>query len=205
MRRYACILGLLLGCSREAPEPIVPVHEVATPKPAPPVTSPAKVLFRIEAVIDGTLEVVTLTDDGTLRIGPLATRIELARNEYFFAKQASLRFVEIDATHAGILFAAPTEESEDPPNRYRLFVKKKGTIHVALDRVIGTYGVTELAFSKTFGARYVEDAWSACDRTKYPIVAASDEVTFALDAALDLVEVARRTTKTVHRCRELSG
>ncbi|MBI2394007.1 MAG: hypothetical protein HYV09_30835 [Deltaproteobacteria bacterium] len=203
-RAHAPVLSLVLlastACSRPLPDTATAAPEAVAWKTPADAGPKVEILFRLDADLGSGTEAVTLAADGTLRVGAASVRLELARNEYFFEQQGSLKVVDIDRATAlrGILFTEPTSESEDPPNRYRLFLKVDGRLHLAFDRVLGVYGPTELTFTGSGEARYREDAWTACDRAGHPAETKAEEITLRLDALVRLTEVARTpTTKRV--------
>jgi hypothetical protein len=203
--RYV-LLVCMLGCSRptldHAPFLVSATNESVPPKPAP-IAKRADVLLRIERDLDG--DEVTLDADGVLRAGKAKIRVELARNEYFFPLQSALTSVAVHPGVNAILFTEPTEESEDPPNRYRLFRKSGGDLELVLDRVIGTYGVTPLTFSGKGTASYIEDSWTACERAKYPPFATIHEVTLQFDGTARFLGDTRAPTKKAQNCKQLAG
>ena len=152
-------------------------------------------------------EPITLTTDGLVHVGDWTIQVELARNEFFWKKQAGLVVVEIDKKKGvrGVLFTEPTGEGEDPPNHYRLVLAYEGALHLAYDKVLGAYGVTPLEFSGDGKARYHEDPWTACDRAKPKKNVKPHDVTLALDKKQMLVEIARKTSAAMVKCDQLSG
>jgi hypothetical protein len=186
----------MLGCSRPTLDQAIATKE--TVPPTPKVEQHAEILLRVG-------DEITLDADGVLRAGSASTRIELARNEFFFPLQASLKLVSIDTGVEAILFTEPTSEGEDPPNRYRLFRKDGSKLEVVLDRVIGVYGVTPLTFSGKGTASYVEDGWTACERAKFPAKTDVHEVTLQFDANARWIGTKRVATKKRQDCRQLAG
>jgi hypothetical protein len=202
MRGATLILFAALGCSRPTLEQAVAAHESVPVVPKPP-EKHAEILLRIDRDLDG--DVVTLDTDGVLRAGTAWTRIELARNEFFFPLPSSLTSVVVQPGVHAILFSEPTDDGEDPPNRYRLFRKENGKLEVVMDRVIGTYGVTPLTFTGLGTATYIEDGWTACERAKFPPLAEVHEVTLHFDASLEWTGTTRAATKKRQNCKELAG
>jgi hypothetical protein len=213
----AVSLALPPACSRPVPDVVVATNEAVdttiTPTQAPTTSASiaprhGKPIFELDADLEGAgVEHVILADDGTLSIGARVFAAGFDDNPFFFAKQAALSVVDLDAARPlrGILFVSPTAEGEDPPNRIRLFLVNGADIEVAYDQVLGVYGPTELVFDGKGKATYREDSWTACERTKYPLSTTREDVTLALDKTRHLVEIARTPTKIAVPCREISG
>jgi hypothetical protein len=231
MRGTAIVGAVMMGVTAcggtTAPiEKAPPTHAPFAPTPPPPptptpTTPPTPIasastsaapeeLFSTHGDLDGKGDApISLTSDGVLRVGAMAIVLELARNEFFWPKQASLVVIEIDKKKGvrGLLFTEPTGESEDPPNRYRLVMAYGGALHVAYDQVLGVYGVTPLEVHGDGTVRYREDGWTACNRVIPKPIAVAMNVTLALVEKKKekvLVEIARTPSRKV-QCDQLAG
>ncbi|MEM9190645.1 MAG: hypothetical protein AAGF12_15780 [Myxococcota bacterium] len=195
--------------SAESPAPVAsldPNENDPEPRSAP--ESEAAVLLQAEGDVDGdgTADSVELRDNGDLRAGSLQGVVELTdADEYFMNEQAALSVVDFDRGVRAVLVALPTEESEDPPNRYQLFVPRDGGLARILDVVIGAYGPIELRFSGNGTAEHTEDGWTACDRLGHPRRAARQDVTLRLDADGQLVEGGRQNSGEFQICDHLAA
>ncbi len=166
----------------------------------------------IESDVDGKpgTEVIALRFDGTLSIGAASTKLDLVAYDNSASEDwrdaLSLKTVPLGQGRRGVLFAAPTDDPEDPPMRFRVFVVTGGTVRTVLDQVLGTYGTPTLRFAPDGSATYTEDGWGACTRAKHPASVALDEVTFHLDGAGDQMrEVSRVPTAVIQKCDELAA
>ncbi|MFO0548689.1 MAG: hypothetical protein U0271_09890 [Polyangiaceae bacterium] len=123
--------------------------------------------MRGEGDVDGKpgLEQIELYDDGSLVAGEAqGTAAPPTGSRYFQDRQASLRAVEFDKSaglHA-VLVTFPTDEEEDPPNRYQLFLVRGASLERVFDSILGNYGITEVTFPGDGTMHYVEDGWTAC-------------------------------------------
>ncbi|WP_438026205.1 hypothetical protein [Sorangium sp. So ce233] len=170
---------------------------------------PAVVLLSTEGDVDGVPgdEQITLRAGGVLSAGAASIHVEIEpSSEVYWKQQARLEIVALGGTRRGVLFAAPTADIEDPPDRYRVYVLHKGSLVPVLDEVIGAYGTTQLQFPGDGTARYIEDGWTACDRVPGAKKVAREQVTFRLDAAgTKMTESGRKPTRHVQACDELAA
>ncbi|WP_437634856.1 hypothetical protein [Sorangium sp. So ce854] len=176
---------------------------------AAPEPEPAAVLLSIEGDVDGVPgdEQITLRAGGVLSAGAASIRVEIEPSpDVYWKQQARLEIVDLGGKRRGILFAAPTADLEDPPDRLRVYVLRDGSLVPVLDKVLGAYGMLKLQFPGDGTARYIEDGWTACDRVAGAKKVARQQVTFRLDAAgTRMVESGRKPTRHVQVCDELAA
>ncbi|WP_437484744.1 hypothetical protein WME75_45700 [Sorangium sp. So ce1014] len=181
-------------------------HGAAAAAPEP---EPGAVLLSTEGDVDGVPgdEQITLRAGGVLSAGAASIHVEIEpSSEVYWKQQARLAIVDLGATRRGVLFAAPTADIEDPPDRYRVYVLHTGSLVPVLDEVIGAYGINQLQFPGDGTARYIEDGWTACDRVAGAKKVAREQVTFRLDAAgTKMTESGRKPTRHVQVCDELAA
>lgn len=155
-------------------------------------------------------DVIVLSKDGRLSDGDTSGQAELTHPmDHFFKKQASLEVVELGHGKypSAILVTLPTSESEDPPNRYQLFVREAQELRRVLDLTLGTYGVTKLDFPGDGTAVYVEDGWTACNRPGGSLTAmtvSQERVTLGFRDGV-MSEAGREPSGTDQECDELAG
>lgn len=197
-----------------APSPAPPEATAAAPVDAgsgeaDAAPEPGAVLLAIQGDVDGVPgdEPITLRAGGVLSAGAASIQVELEPSpEVYWKQQARLEVVDLGGGRRGVLFAAPTAELEDPPNRYRVYVLDKGSLVPVLDEVIGAYGITKLEFPGDGTARYIEDGWTACERVEGAKQVVRDQVTFRLNAAGTRMTVSsRKPTRHVQVCDELAA
>jgi hypothetical protein len=150
---------------------------------------------------------VSLAADGTVTLGTRAVRLTLERP----ADDVWLRPIDFGGMQ-GVILVQPTADDEDPPDRLRVLVADGDRLRVAFDRIIGTYGPTELRFGDGPGGggdgtiSYLEDGWRACQRAGYPETAARAWIILRFDpASKTLIEAERRPTSLVQICANLAG
>jgi hypothetical protein len=157
---------------------------------------------------------VFLDDRKLLHVGSRTIEVDHADPDafaYHWKSQASLAVVDLDRGLDGrraavLLLTTPIAESEDPPNRYQIFVYEDAGLRRVFDRVPGAYGITPLEIPGDGTVRYVEDGWTACERTGHPTVATRQEVIFRLDASgTEMVEGDRKDTAETMKCDELAA
>lgn len=218
LRPLLCSLSLsLLACGAPAtPPPPAPEPPAATRATGPaasqraPGEAPTLVL---RAPGDPAL---ALWSDGTLTAGGHVGHADVPRSDpYFLEQQGGLTRVvlEVGDARPAILVALPTEETEDPPNRYQLFVfgerppgLARPRLERVLDAVLGSYGPTPLRFPGDGSVRYAEDAWTACERAGHPQAPLPlDEVTLRRDPGGLFREHARAPTGRRVDCQDLPG
>ncbi|KYF72247.1 hypothetical protein [Sorangium cellulosum] len=179
-------------------------HVVAAATP-----EPAAVLLSTEGDVDGVPgdEQITLRAGGALSAGAASIHVEIEPSpEVYWRQQARLEIVDLGGKRRGVLFAAPTADIEDPPDRYRVYVLDRGSLVPVLDKVIGAYGITRLQFPGDGTASYIEDGWTACDRVAGAKKVVREQVTFRLDAAgKRMIESGREPTRHVQVCDELAA
>jgi hypothetical protein len=156
------------------------------------------------------VESISLYDDGRLQAGSDVGRADLTEPSEYFREQASLDVVELGHPdhHRAVLLSLPrSNEDEDPPNLYQLFVEDEGRLRRVFNRELGNYGVVELRFDGDGTARYREDDWSACGRIgreMSPVVVDLQEVTLGLvDGTMQ--EIDRRPSGQTKDCDRLAG
>lgn len=186
-----------------------------TPSKAPPAPEGVALVATAFGDIDSRpdREVLSIYADGTLLAGGWQGKAEVPTSTDWFKSQQSKISAEVLDQAKGshvIIVALPTEEDEDPPNRYQLFVPGAGGLTKIYDQVIGVYGVTDLRFPGDGTVRYIEDSWSACgsphgEATEHDGTVPIHEVTLALDASGQLVEHDRTESGQTFDCGGLAA
>lgn len=228
---FTALLALsLAGCPAKTPEEVAPeeaapeeaapeaaapektVPEAAAPEKAAPdkTRPPGPALLEAGPLKRGDAALpVRLDTDGTLRVGDSSLKVEFAdpkRNPETWKAQAKLSVVTLEPGQPIVVLATPTADSEDPPNRYQVFLVGDGAITKAFDQRIGTYGVHPLNVKGDGAIFYVEDGWTACERAKFPKEATRQKVSFTLDATgKAFVESGRADTAEKMKCNELAA
>ncbi|WP_437780164.1 hypothetical protein [Sorangium sp. So ce1097] len=208
--------GTVVAAPVDVPSPDTPAAATAAradagqgAAAAAPEPEPAAVLLSTEGDVDGVPgdEQITLRAGGLLTVGAASIRVEIEPSPaVYWKQQARLDIVDLGGKRRGVLFAAPTADLEDPPDRFRVYVLHNGSLVPVLDEVIGAYGITQLQFPGDGTARYIEDGWTACDRVAGAKKVAREQVTFRLDAAgTRMIESGRKPTRHVQACDELAA
>ncbi|MEM6959632.1 MAG: hypothetical protein AAF645_28370 [Myxococcota bacterium] len=110
---------------------------------------------------------IELFGDGRLRVGDIEARVEMTGASMFWMeRQAAVAWVELDSARGqrAVLVTLPVNETEDPPNRYQLFLVEDQALRRVFDQVIGAYGVQPVRFPGDGSLRYNDDSWAACQR-----------------------------------------
>lgn len=169
-------------------------------------TASAAPLIEATGDIDGAKgdETLRLDPDGTLHAGTASITVPLDESQTAFDRQRRLSAVPLGGKRRGVLLVTPTEGSEDPPNRNRVFLYVNGRLRLVFD----TVGDTPVFDARGVG-RYFADVGEACERAWKPGGPAPKVrlVQFALRldrAATKLVSTSRRTNQ-VFDCDHLSG
>lgn len=216
-----CLVSLMMvaGCATTqgdaatpAPAPVaaepVPTEDSDAPRPA------GKVLLESEPlVIDGQSHAVYLDETGMIHVGAatIVTEVPAGPGDsdeaaYFWDKQARLSVASFTAEQPAVVLATPTSESEDPPNRYQVFLVDETGLTRIFDKVIGAYGVQPVRLPGDGTIRFTEDGWTACERLKYPKEAVMQEVVYRMDAQSgETVEAERTDTADSMICDQLAG
>ncbi|WP_437876572.1 hypothetical protein [Sorangium sp. So ce513] len=207
--------GTVVAAPVDAPSPDTPAATAAAPADAghgAAAEAPepaAAVLLSTQGDVDGAPgdEQITLRAGGVLSVGAASIRVEIEPSpDVYWKQQARLEIVNLGGKRRGVLFAAPTAELEDPPDRFRVYVLHDGSLVPVLDKVIGAYGITQLEFPGDGTARYIEDGWTACERVAGAKKVAREQVTLRLDAAgTRMIESGRKPTRHVQVCDELAA
>jgi hypothetical protein len=189
-----------------APETATPPETPTPPEPAPP--APPRAPMVTSGDLDGVPgdEQVVLAPDGTLTAGTATIAVKLDEFATVFADQLRLEVVSLGRKRRGVVVTAPTSDSEDPPNRYQVFLYDQGTLRPVFDQVIGVYGVTPLVFAPDGTASYTESGWMACTRKQNEKRVKPHRVSLTLDAANSrLIERSRKPVAPAQRCDELAA
>lgn len=169
--------------------------------------STPEVVLSIEALWEGETQAITLYRDGTLVAGSAQGQADIPdATPYFIEEQARIDVVELGAFDhpTAILVTLPQEDTEDPPNRYQLFVAEGERLRRVLNESYGVYGITELIFLGDGTAEYQEDGWTACLRAEMPEEANRQIVTLGFVNG-ELTEISRRDSPQSQTCDELAA
>jgi len=209
----------------------------ATPTAPSRFRTSAEALRRVrgDLIGDAGLEEVILYRDGLLAAGSLHGMVDMngascritatcpfetgspqgAVDMSGASDHTTLRVVDLDRARGlrGVLVTLVTDDDEDPPNRYQLFVPAKAVLRRILNVTPGVYGSPEsgkLKFSGDGTVRYLEDGWSACERAgltpppgssppRYP-TAALEEVVLGLQKDGLMAPTGRELTSQMQVC-----
>ena len=191
---------------REAPAPEPARVRTASAKTGAPSASP--VLMELTAPWGGARRQIVLRANGQLQAGSAKGVVSLTEaGQYEMGKQARLDVVSLGHPKysRAILVSLPIADSEDPPNRYQLYVADGAELRRVLDLTVGVYGVTPLEFPGDGAVRYQESGWTACQREKHPKQATRDVVTFRMTDGTVMSESDRRGSPDVQQCSELAA
>lgn len=156
-------------------------------------------------------DTITLDPDGTLRAGRSIGQAQIRKpSDYFFKEQARIEVVNLghpDYPRAILVSLPRSNEDEDPPNLYQLFVEDQNRLQRILNQEVGSYGVIPLRFDGDGTVKYEEDGYTACGRLGPNVRAREAQpatVTLALvDGAMK--ETGRVPLGTTQKCDELPG
>jgi hypothetical protein len=159
-------------------------------------------------------EALRLYSDGTIFGGNWVGRVQVpAATDYFREHQASISVEVLDQAKGTrvVVIALPTEEDEDPPNRYQILAPRGAALATIYDQVLGVYGVTQLRFPGDGTVRYTEDSWTACGSPHGEAGASPsepvsiDEITLALDGGGVLARTQESPSGQTFDCNDLAA
>lgn len=210
--RWFPLFALLAACSTASGPAEVPVVAaggvVRVPEPPRQALEPDPILvFAVSGEVDGRLgeDRVSLSADGVLAAADASLKIDVPTT-LAWAAVSEVRVVDLGGARHGVLVGIPTDDHDEPPSRYRIYLYERGALTLVFDRVIGTYGRTPLLFEGDGTAYYEPDGWSACSGEAVPDAIEQERVRLRLDeAGRELVEVGRGKTGKIIRCDQLAG